>query len=63
MFLNWADREKSNTVTATFKDCSKIALYGGVGFDGTPEIVELDEDGKATIELEYGEGVFVTILK
>ena len=63
MFLNWADREKSNTVTATFKDCSKIALYGGVGFDGTPEIVELDEDGKATIELEYGEGVFITPIR
>lgn len=63
MFLNWAERDKSNTVTATFKDCSKIAVYGGVGFEGTPEIMELDKDGNVTIELEYGEGVFVTPLK
>lgn len=62
MFLNWAERGNSNTVTAEFKDCKSIALYGGVGFDGTPEIIKLDENGKATIELEYGEGVFVVPL-
>ncbi len=62
MFLNWADRDDSNTVTATFKDCSSVAIYGGVGFEGTPKIVELTEDGMLTIELEYGEGVFVTPL-
>lgn len=61
MFLNWADRgEEINSVTATFKDCTSIAIYGGANFDGTPQIVTLDETGKITIELEYGEGVFVT---
>ena len=60
MFLNWADRNDGNTVTATFKDCEAVAIYGGTGFEGTPEIVELDENGNVTIELEYGEGVFVT---
>ncbi len=63
MFLNWAERETSNTVSATFKDCKTVAIYGGAGFDGTPEIVELDEKGNVTLELEYGEGAFVTPLK
>lgn len=68
MFLNWAERNEEdnvlkNVVTATFKDCTQVAVYGGIGFDGTPKIVDLDEDGKTTIELEYGEGVFVTPIK
>lgn len=62
MFLNWAERGDANTITATFKDCKALALYGGAGFDGTPQIIELDENGKAEIKLEYGEGVFVTPL-
>ncbi|MBQ6717498.1 MAG: hypothetical protein IJN22_01245 [Clostridia bacterium] len=62
MFLNWADREKSNTVTATFKDCTAVAIYGGEDYSGTPEIVTLDEEGKLELELAYGEGVFVTPL-
>ena len=63
MFLNWADRGDSNTITATFKDCEAIAIYGGAGFDGTPKIVELtDTEGKCEFTLEYGEGVFVTPL-
>ena len=59
MFLNWADRNDKNTIKASFKDCKALAIYGGAGFSGTPEIVELDEEGNVTIELEYGEGVFV----
>ena len=31
-----------------------------VGFDGTPKIAQLDENGKLNLELQYGEGVFVT---
>ena len=62
LFLNWAEREKNNTVTATFKDCKSVAIYGGAGYEGTPEIVNLDENGNVTIELAYGEGVFVTPL-
>ncbi|MBQ8267162.1 MAG: hypothetical protein IJZ21_02110 [Clostridia bacterium] len=63
MFLNWAEREKDNTVTATFKECNSVAIYGGAGYEGTPEIVKLDENGNVTIELSYGEGVFVTPLE
>ncbi|MBR3969235.1 MAG: hypothetical protein IKJ93_06575 [Clostridia bacterium] len=63
MFLNWADREDSNTVTAQFNKCKKVAVYGGAGFDGTPKIVELDKDGKCAFDLAYGEGVFVTPIK
>ncbi len=62
MFLNWAERGNKNTVKATFKDCTAIAVYGGEGFDGVPKIVELDKEGNATIELNYGEGIFVTPL-
>ena len=60
LFHNWAERGDSNTITATFKNCKSVAIYGGVGFEGTPEIVELDENGKFELKLEYGEGVFVT---
>ncbi|MBE6810984.1 MAG: hypothetical protein E7521_08020 [Ruminococcaceae bacterium] len=60
MFVNYAQRDaKNNVVTATFKDCKKVAVYGGNGFDGTPKIVELDEEGKCRFEFEYGEGAFV----
>ena len=59
MFLNWADREDENTVVATFKDCKKIKVYGGVGFDGTPKTLDLNEKGEVTIKLAYGEGVFI----
>lgn len=60
MLVNYAQRDaKTNVATITFKDCSKIAIYGGKGFDGTPEIVQLDEENKYRFELEYGEGVFV----
>ncbi len=60
MLVNYAQKDaKNNVVTVTFKDCSRLALYGGKGFDGTPKIVELDEEGKYRFEFEYGEGVFV----
>ncbi len=60
MLVNYAQRDVANNVaTITFKDCSKVAVYGGNGFDGTPQIVELDEENKYRVELEYGEGVFV----
>lgn len=62
MFLNWAEREAGNTITAKFKDCKKVAVYGGAGFEGTPKIVKLDKNGNLAIELKYGEGVFVTPL-
>ena len=60
MFVNFADRDNSNTVVAKFKDCSAVAIYGGVDYSGTPKIVNLDEQGNLTLELAYGEGVFVT---
>ncbi len=60
MLVNYALKDKpTNVATITFKDCSKVAVYGGKGFDGTPKIVELDEENKYRVELEYGEGVFV----
>ena len=61
MFLNFAEEsEIPNKVTATFKDCGAVAIYGGKGFTGTPKIVEIGEDGNISLELKYGEGVFVT---
>ena len=62
MFLNWAERGNNNIVEVQFKDCTAIAIYGGTGFSGEAMIVELDANGKAVIELEYGEGVLVTPL-
>ncbi len=63
MFVNFAARNNSNTITASFKDCSAVAIYGSKGFDGTPKVVPLDDNGNITIELNYGDGVFVTPLK
>ena len=61
MFVNFAREESgNNTVSAKFKDCRAVAIYGGAGYDGTPKIVSLGEDGGLTLELEYGEGLFVT---
>ena len=62
MFVNFAEKE-TNTVNAIFKDCKAVALYGGDGFDGTPKIVELNDDGVLQIELVYGDGVFVVPLE
>ncbi len=60
MFVNFAREESgNNVVTAQFKDCKSVAIYGGSGYTGTPEIVELDENGNISFELEYGEGAFV----
>lgn len=63
MFVNFAENNgKSNVVNTTFKDCGAVALYGGAGYSGTPEIITLDENGGFTLELAYGEGVFVVPL-
>ncbi len=63
MFVNFGENNgKINTVDVTLKDCGAVAIYGGEGYSGTPEIVTLDEDGNLKLELAYGEGVFVTPL-
>lgn len=60
MLVNYAQRDAANNIaTITFKDCEKIAIYGGKGFDGTPKIVELDEENKYRFEFQYGEGAFI----
>ncbi len=64
MFVNFgANTEKANTVTATFKDCGAIAIYGGEDYSGTPEILTLDESGNLKLEFAYGEGAFIVPLK
>ncbi len=63
MLVNFAEREFDNKIDLAMKDCTKLALYGGVGFDGTPKIVELDQEGKCQIDLTYGEGVFIVPIK
>ena len=63
MIVNFAEREKSNAVNAQFKDCGAVAIYGGKGFDGTPRIVELADDGTLALNLQYGEGVFIVPIK
>ncbi len=62
MFVNFAEKEKTNKVVASFKDCGAVAVYGGDGFSGTPEIITLPDDGKLTLELDYGEGLFIVPL-
>ena len=60
MLVNYAQRDaKNNVVTLTFKDCKKVAVYGGKGFSGTPKIIELDAENKCRFEFEYGEGAFI----
>ncbi len=62
MLVNFAEREFDNKVNLQMKDCTKLALYGGKGYTGTPKIVELDENGKCELNLTYGEGVFIVPL-
>ncbi len=62
MLTNFADRGGNNKINVKFKDCRAVAVYGGKGYSGTPEIVELEKDGKFTRELPYGDGIFVTPL-
>lgn len=62
MFVNYAEADQTNIATITFKNCKKIAVYGGNGYSGTPKIVELDEENKYRTELQYGEGIFVVPL-
>lgn len=63
MFVNFAEnKDAKNQVEMQFKDCGSVAVYGGKDYSGTPKIIEL-KDGKTTLELEYGEGVFVVPLK
>ena len=59
MFVNFAARENANTITATFKECDAVAIYGGKGYTGVPKVIELDEIGNVAINLEYGDGVFI----
>lgn len=64
MFVNFDNgKERTNTVNTVLKDCGKVAVYGGADYSGTPEVIELDSDGKFTLELEYGEGKFIVPLK
>ncbi len=63
MFVNFSETvDKNNAVKATLRDCGAVAIYGGEDYSGTPEIVNLDENGNFTLELAYGEGVFIVPL-
>ena len=59
MFTNFADRGGNSKVDITFRNCRSVAIYGGAGFNGTPKIAHLDSNGNLTLDLDYGEGVFV----
>lgn len=63
MIANFSELDKKNSATITFKDCKEVAIYGGVGFDGEPKLVKLDEKGSLNLELVYGDGVFITPIK
>lgn len=63
MLVNFGENNgKTNTVSASFKDCGAVAIYGGEDYSGTPEIITLDEKGNFTLDLAYGEGAFVVPL-
>ena len=64
MMVNFARAESDNNIiSATFKDCRAVVVYGGENYNGTPKIINLKEDGKLNLELKYGEGVFITPIK
>ena len=60
MLTNFTDRGNTNNIELTLKDCNKLAIYGGAEWSTTPEIVEVNEDGKLLLDLAYGEAVFIT---
>lgn len=59
MFVNFADRGGNCKAEITLKHCKSVAVYGGAGFSGTPKIQSLDSNGNLSLNLAYGEGVFV----
>ena len=59
MFVNFADRGGNCKADISFKYCKAVAVYGGAGFNGTPKILNLDGNGNLSLNLAYGEGVFV----
>ncbi len=62
MLVNFAQRSNANSVDLQMKDCGALAIYGGAGFSGTPKVVNLDANGKCTVNLNYGEGIFIVPL-
>ncbi len=62
MLLNFANRSLDNRVDLQMKNCGALAIYGGAGWSGKPRIVELDSSGRCTVDLTYGEGVFIVPL-
>ena len=62
MLVNFTDRDKTNNIEVTFKDCKAVAIYGGKDYTGTPKITALDKNGKLKIDLTYGDGIFVVPL-
>lgn len=64
MIANFAENNgKTNTVDVNFKDCNAVGIYGGEGYNGEVKTIELDNSGKLTVQLNYGEGVFITPLQ
>ena len=64
MLGNYSETTKDVTanVTVNLKDSEAVAVYGGIGFDGTPQIIYA-ENGKVHIRLLSGEGKFFVPLK
>lgn len=64
MLVNYSETTKNVTanVTVNLKDSEAVAVYGGIGFDGTPQIIYA-ENGKVHIRLLSGEGKFFVPLK
>lgn len=64
MLVNYSETTKNITanVTVSLKDSEAVAVYGGIGFDGIPQIIYA-ENGKINISLLSGEGKFFVPLK
>ncbi len=63
MFVNFTDRDNTNNIEVTFKDCKVVAIYGGKDYKGEPKIIALDKNGMLKIDLTYGDGIFVVPLE
>ncbi len=64
MLVNYSETTKNVTanVSVSLNDCEAVAVYGGIGFDGAPQIIYA-ENGKINIRLLSGEGKFFVPLK
>ncbi len=65
MIINYGNPEQTETYDYSVKlkgEAKYLAVYGGAGYDGTPQIMKANSDGVCTLTIKPGEGKFIVPL-